>query len=119
MHDEFIENTLTNFYVPFGIAPNFLINGKTYAVPMVIEESSVVAAASKSANFWLDKGGFKATVKSTIKMGHVHFIWNGSEKAQLRQIIAHINPIFFEQTDAITANMQKRGRRHIKCKLNR
>ena len=109
MHDEFIENTLTNFYVPFGIAPNFLINGKTYAVPMVIEESSVVAAASKSANFWLDKGGFKATVKSTIKMGHVHFIWNGSEKAQLRQFIAYINPIFFEQTDAITANMQKRG----------
>ena len=42
-------------------------------------------------------------------MGHVHFIWNGSEKAQLRQFIAHINPIFFEQTDAITANMQKRG----------
>jgi hydroxymethylglutaryl-CoA reductase len=56
--DEFSENTLTNYYLPFGIAPNVLINGKNYSVPMVIEESSVVAAASKSAKFWADRGGF-------------------------------------------------------------
>src|SRR5690554_5366190 len=52
LHDEFIENTITNFYLPLGIAPNFVINGKTYAVPMVIEESSVVAAAANAAKFW-------------------------------------------------------------------
>ena len=46
LHDDFIENTITNFYLPLGIAPNFLINGKYYTVPMVIEESSVVAAAA-------------------------------------------------------------------------
>ncbi|MDP2060473.1 MAG: hydroxymethylglutaryl-CoA reductase, partial [Flavobacteriaceae bacterium] len=40
LHDEFIENTLTNFYMPYGIAPNFLINDQLYAIPMVIEESS-------------------------------------------------------------------------------
>jgi hypothetical protein len=50
--DEFSENTLSNFYFPFGVAPNFLINGQMYVVPMVIEESSVVAAASNSARFW-------------------------------------------------------------------
>ena len=49
LHDEFIENTITNFYMPFGIAPNFLINEKLYTLPMTIEESSVVAAASKAA----------------------------------------------------------------------
>ena len=42
LHDEFIENTISNFYIPFGIAPNFLIDGKMYCVPMAIEESSVV-----------------------------------------------------------------------------
>ena len=42
LHDEFIENTITNFYVPFGVAPNFIINGKPYTIPMAIEESSVV-----------------------------------------------------------------------------
>ncbi len=51
LHDEFIENTLSNFYLPLGVAPNFNINGKLYAIPMAIEESSVVAAASKSAKF--------------------------------------------------------------------
>ena len=49
LHDEFIENTLTNFYLPYGVAPNFIINGKSYTIPMAIEESSVVAAASKAA----------------------------------------------------------------------
>jgi hydroxymethylglutaryl-CoA reductase len=65
LHDDFIENTITNFYLPLGIAPNFLINGKFYTVPMAIEESSVVAAAAKAAKFWSERGGFKATVLNT------------------------------------------------------
>ena len=55
LHEEFSENTISNFYMPYGIAPNFLIDGKLLALPMVVEESSVVAAAAKSAKFWLDK----------------------------------------------------------------
>jgi len=51
LHDEFIENTVSNYYLPFAIAPNFKINDKLYAIPMAIEESSVVAAASKAAKF--------------------------------------------------------------------
>ena len=109
IHDEFIENTLTNFYVPFWIAPNFLINGKNFTVPMVIEESSVVAAAAKSANFWFDKGGFKATVKNTIKIGHVHFTWDGDRFDLLQKFIISINQKFYAETHSITANMQKRG----------
>jgi len=85
LHDEFIENTVSNFYLPFGVAPNFLINGKLYAVPMAIEESSVVAAASKAANFWLERGGFQTRVISTRKVGHVHFIWNGANAEELHR----------------------------------
>ena len=47
--DVFIENTITNYYLPFGVAPNFLINGKHYTIPMAIEESSVIAAASRAS----------------------------------------------------------------------
>ena len=68
LHDEFIENTISNFYLPMGIAPNFLINGKHKTVPMVIEESSVVAAAAKSAKYWSTRGGFKATVLNSEKL---------------------------------------------------
>ena len=79
LHDDFIENTITNFYMPFGIAPNFLINGKEYVVPMVTEESSVVAAASLVAKFWSTKGGFKTTVLGTTKIGQVHFMFAGKK----------------------------------------
>src|SRR5699024_4000530 len=77
LHDEFSENTLSNYYLPFGVAPNFVINDKVYAVPMAIGERSVVAAASKAAKFWQNKGGFKADVLNTIKSGQVHFMYQG------------------------------------------
>ena len=73
LHDDFIENTLSNYYLPFGIAPNFLIDDNLYAIPMVIEESSVVAAASNAAKFWLERGGFSTQIISTQKNGQVHF----------------------------------------------
>ncbi len=108
LHDEFIENTLTNFYLPYGVAPNFTINGKSYTVPMAIEESSVVAAASKAAKFWGERGGFKTTIINTEKIGQVHFLFKGpSEK--LTTFFNKIKPIFFEDTHEITKNMQKRG----------
>ena len=75
--DDFSENTISNFYFPLGVVPNVQINGKLMCVPMVIEESSVVAASAKSANFWLTRGGFQASVSGVIKVGQVHFIWNG------------------------------------------
>ncbi len=78
LHDEFTENTISNFYLPFGIAPNFLINDKIHVIPMAIEESSVVAAASNAAKFWMQRGGFKAEVLSTTKVGQVHFMFHGA-----------------------------------------
>ena len=108
LHDEFIENTISNYYLPFGIAPNFLINDKLYAIPMAIEESSVVAAASKAAKFWLDKGGFKTKVLGTQKIGQVHFIFNGSSE-KLQVFIDEIKPILLNDTKSITRNMEKRG----------
>lgn len=74
------ENNITNFHLPYGIAPNFMINGKEYVIPMVIEESSVVAAASNAAKFWYNKGGFHAKVNNILKEGQIHFTWNGSHQ---------------------------------------
>ncbi len=109
LHDEFIENTISNFYMPFGVAPNFLINNKMYVVPMAIEESSVVAAASKSANFWLDRGGFRSEVVGMVKVGHVHFIWEGSDIDWLNDLFEHQKNLFYEHTNALTKNMRARG----------
>ena len=108
LHDEFIENTISNFYMPFGVAPNFLINGKLYTIPMTIEESSVVAAASNAAKFWLSRGGFKTTILSTTKIGHVHFMFEGKSSA-LNTFFNKIKPQLLEATKPLTQNMEKRG----------
>ena len=108
LHDEFIENTITNFYLPLGVAPNFKINDKLYTVPMAIEESSVVAAASKAAKFWLDRGGFKAEVISTEKIGQVHFTYTGNFE-ELQEFFNLVKPKLYEATDGITKNMVRRG----------
>jgi len=108
LHDEFIENTLTNYYLPLGIAPNFLINDKFYAIPMAIEESSVVAAASKAAKFWGERGGFKTTVLGTEKIGQVHFIFTG-EPQKLAEFFEQVKHKFHEDSATITQNMNARG----------
>ncbi len=109
LHDEFSENTISNFYMPFGLAPNFLINGELYAIPMAVEESSVVAAASKAAKFWLDRGGFKTTVLSTTKLGHVHFMYEGDVEKLKAAFESTIKAKLIEETNDITKNMRARN----------
>lgn len=108
LFDEFSENTLSNFYLPFSVAPNFVINHKIYHVPMVIEESSVIAAASKAAKFWSDKGGFRANVLSTTKIGQVHFSWPGDVR-KLYAEMPVLKDVFLRSTESITKNMRARG----------
>ena len=108
LHDEFTENTISNFYLPFGIAPNFLINNKIKVIPMTIEESSVVAAASNAAKFWMQRGGFKAEVISTTKTGQVHFMFQG-KTSELEALFDKVKPQLIEDTKVITKNMEARG----------
>ena len=116
LHDDFIENTISNFYLPYAIAPNFIINGKVYTIPMAVEESSVVAAASLVAKFWSDRGGFKAEVISTAKVGHVHFMFNGC-KDELQVYFSNRKSELLEATESITKNMRKRGGGILDIKL--
>lgn len=106
--DEFSENTLTNYDLPFGIAPNFLINGKIYSVPMVTEESSVVAAASLGAKFWLERGGFKTKVISTTKVGQVHFQWQG-DKEKFKKFFLNSKEALLNSISHLSQNMEMRG----------
>lgn len=106
--DDFSENTITNFYAPYGVVPNFLLNDKIHCIPMVIEESSVVAASAKAAKFWLERGGFKAEVVSTTKVGQVHFIWNG-DSAQLFDFFEKSKEELIESIAPLVINMNKRG----------
>jgi len=106
--DGFSENTISNFPMPYGVAPNVVINGKAYCVPMVIEESSVVAAASSAAKYWMSRGGFKAEVLSTTKVGQVHFIWKG-DAAKINSFFATVKKNLLEDVSELTERMEARG----------
>lgn len=106
--DEFSENTISNFHIPYGVSPNVMINGKIYMVPMVIEESSVVAAASAAAKFWGDRGGFHAEVIDIQKVGQLHFCYKG-DKENLKNLMPEIKTELLKATKPITGKMEKRG----------
>ncbi|MBP8849027.1 MAG: hydroxymethylglutaryl-CoA reductase [Breznakibacter sp.] len=76
--NEFSENIISTYPLPFSVAPNFIIGHKHYTVPMVTEESSVVAAASKAASFWARNGGFHYRIIDIEKVGQVFFEFNGT-----------------------------------------
>jgi hydroxymethylglutaryl-CoA reductase len=108
LYEQFSENTVSNFFVPYGLAPNFLVNGKWYVVPMAIEESSVVAAASHAAKFWSAHGGFTAVVDDPVKVGQVHFIWTG-DNSFITSLFGRYEKELVADLDPITASMKKRG----------
>ena len=117
LHDEFIENSITNFYLPLGVAPNFVINGKEYTLPMAIEESSVVAAASKSAKFWASRGGFKTQILGTQKIGQVHFLFKGKTEL-LQSFFKEKKQMLIDSTSSLTTNMRQRGGGIFDIELN-
>ena len=108
LFEQISENTISNFYLPYNVAPNFVINGNSYIIPMVTEESSVVAASSKSAKFWASNGGFRTNIISTIKKGQVHMLWH-ENKNILADIFPKLKSYILENTRDVTEQMKKRG----------
>ena len=106
--DNFSENTVANYPLPFGIVPNMLVDGTVYTVPMVIEESSVVAAASSAAKYWSTRGGFRTEVIATEKLGQLHFRWSGRPERRAALLPA-LEQQLKKATASLTARMEARG----------
>lgn len=69
-----IENVIGKFELPFGVAANFQINGKDHLIPMVVEEPSVVAAASYMAKIARENGGFKTSSTAPLMRAQVQVV---------------------------------------------
>jgi hydroxymethylglutaryl-CoA reductase len=113
-----IENVIGEFQLPFGIATNFLINGKDYLVPMTLEEPSVVAGASKAAKLARAGGGFRASSTNPIMIGQIQVVGvKDCDKAvesinQLKEELMHM----LDNTDPILAKYGG-GPRDLKARV--
>jgi hydroxymethylglutaryl-CoA reductase len=72
--DKFVENVLGTYALPYGVALNVRVNGKDHVVPMVVEEPSVVAAASNASKMIRAGGGFEAEIDAPLMISQIQLI---------------------------------------------
>jgi hydroxymethylglutaryl-CoA reductase len=82
-----IENVIGGMTYPFAVAVNFLINGRDYLVPMVIEEPSVVAAASNAAKMLRYGKGILAEAGPQEMIGQIHLLKVSAPQAKVARIL--------------------------------
>ena len=113
--NKMIENAIGTFSLPLGIATNFRINNKDYLIPMVIEEPSVIAAASKAAKIAKVCGGFSASVDGNISIGQIQVLKADAEA--ISQINARSNEII-ELANSSSNTLPKlgKGAKKVECK---
>ncbi|MGB0723838.1 MAG: hydroxymethylglutaryl-CoA reductase, degradative [Nitrosopumilus sp.] len=114
--DKMIENAIGTFSLPLGIATNFKINNKDYVVPMVIEEPSVIAAASKGAKVARIKGGFEVTADESYSIGQIQIL-NTDTTVAIKKIEEQTNEILeLANSKSNTLSKMNKGAKEVTCK---
>lgn len=114
--DKMVENAIGTFSLPLGIATNFKINGKDYIIPMVIEEPSVIAAASKGAKIARIKGGFEVTADESYSIGQIQVLDIDIPSA-IQKINNSSNEILqLANSKSNTLSKMGKGAKEISCK---
>jgi len=114
--DKMIENAIGTFSLPLGVATNFKINGKDYVVPMVIEEPSVIAAASKGAKIARIKGGFEVTADESYSIGQIQIL-NVDTNSAIKEIQNSTSEILeLANSKSNTLSKMNKGAKEISCK---
>lgn len=107
--DKLIENVIGYFQLPLGVATNFCIDGRDYVIPLAVEETSIVAALSKTAKWIRQHGHITTYVTGTYIIGQIQL-------AQVQDVsrfsaIFHENKAFFieKANEDVAASMVRRG----------
>ena len=114
--DKMIENAIGTFALPLGVATNFKINEKDYVVPMVIEEPSVIAAASKGAKIARIKGGFDVTADESFSIGQIQIL-DIDVSSAIKQIKINSQKILeLANSKSNTLSKMGKGAKEVSCK---
>lgn len=114
--DKMVENAIGTFSFPLGVATNFVINNKEYLVPMVIEEPSVIAAASKAAKIAKVHGGFTMQNDESFSIGQVQVV-NVDIKSAIPKVLQHSGEILeLANSKSVTLSKIGKGAKEVTCK---
>jgi hydroxymethylglutaryl-CoA reductase len=114
--DNMVENAIGTFSLPLGIATNFQINGKDYLIPMVIEEPSVIAAASKGAKIARIRGGFEATADESYSIGQIQILDVDIDSAIKKILDSSKEIITLANSQSNTLSKMNKGAKEVSCK---
>jgi hydroxymethylglutaryl-CoA reductase len=107
--EKFVENVLGYFQIPLGVATNFLINNKEFIIPMAVEETSIIAAASKTAKWVRDNGSLKTEVIGTDIIGQIQFAKIKNFEIFEKNILAQKNYLIDLANKEVAFGMVARG----------
>lgn len=114
--DKMVENAIGTFSFPLGVATNFVVNKKEYLVPMVIEEPSVIAAASKAAKIAKIHGGFTMYNDESYSIGQIQLL-NVDMKEAISKILQHSGEILdLANSKSMTLSKIGKGAKEVSCK---
>ena len=114
--DKMIENAIGTFSLPLGVATSFKINGKDYLIPMVIEEPSVIAAASKGAKIARIRGGFEATSDESYSIGQIQVLDTDINSAVNKIQESSKEILTLANSKSNTLSKMNKGVKEVSCK---
>lgn len=114
--DHMVENVVSTMAFPLGVATNFRINGKDYLVPMVIEESSVIAAASKAAKIARKHGGFAMKADESYSIGQIQVVGVKPRSATPKVLKASKKILKLANSKSTTLSKMGRGAKKVTCR---
>jgi len=111
-----VENAIGTISFPLGIATNFKINGRDYLIPMVIEEPSVIAAASKAAKTARKHGGFTIQADNSYSIGQIQVV-DVDVKSAIPKVMKASNEILkLANSKSKTLSKMGKGAKKVSCK---
>src|SRR4051794_38781558 len=107
--DKFVENVLGPYALPYGVALNVRVNGHDHVVPMVVEEPSVVAAASNASKVIRQGGGFTAEIDPPLMISQIQLTDVNDVAIAIRDLEAHKDEILARADKSIPGLVQRGG----------
>ena len=106
--DNMIENVIGTYALPFAVGTNFVVNGRDYLIPMVIEEPSVVAAVSNAAKLFREGGGFVTSSDEPVMIGQIQVLDVPDMAGAMQNIRRELDSLL-RQADEVGGSIVKRG----------